>query len=617
METLHFTLGPVQNFVSQARRTRDFWAGSFLLSYLAGKAMEAVVEAGGDIVFPVVQDHQGNIGDPLLRAIRAQKGVSFTGDFPLIGSIPNRFTARVPEGFTGAVCVAAVHKAWQGIADAIWENYIAPVANYGQGTEAIWSRQVAHFWQMSWVMGTGHELLEQRKNWRSYLPPEEPGDKCTLMGSWQELSGYVRSRNRQEQAFFWSRLRQTVGREAPLELREDERLCAIALIKRLFPRLFRGARLAFPSTSYLAAIPWLIGVLRDEKERLKAREFAAVAKKAIAEKETPPEFFRKDPAFREMEDFLRLDGTCFYHSTLGNDRLWSDSAGSRQCRLDLSQLLKGFQNNASPFYALLLMDGDRLGALLRGGDERSQVVSSALKDFSQKVDRIVVDWRGITIYAGGDDVLALLPLDTALTAAVKLKDSYADSFKKVGLPEATISGAIVYAHHHAPLRQVINRAHESLDQVAKDQTGRNALVVTVWKTGGVVLSWSAPWRLLDDQGQEVELQELVKRLVSNLGDKKLTNSWIYNIRRLFRNPYGSEFAVTGNLDVARLLTAELLQSREVGLNRAEAAGIVGDLLTLCCRQWRDGSGALHRNDRVLTLDGALLIKFLVTKGAEV
>ncbi len=38
-DILQFTLGPVQGFVAQARRTRDFWAGSFLLSYLTGKAM--------------------------------------------------------------------------------------------------------------------------------------------------------------------------------------------------------------------------------------------------------------------------------------------------------------------------------------------------------------------------------------------------------------------------------------------------------------------------------------------------------------------------------------------------------------------------------------------------
>ena len=39
---LHFSLGPVQGFVVQARRTRDLWAGSFLLSRLALEAMWAV-----------------------------------------------------------------------------------------------------------------------------------------------------------------------------------------------------------------------------------------------------------------------------------------------------------------------------------------------------------------------------------------------------------------------------------------------------------------------------------------------------------------------------------------------------------------------------------------------
>ena len=64
----HFTLGPVQGFVSQARRTRDLWAGSFLLSYLSGHAMKAIIDAGGTIVFPKVSEAD-TITDPLLAAI--------------------------------------------------------------------------------------------------------------------------------------------------------------------------------------------------------------------------------------------------------------------------------------------------------------------------------------------------------------------------------------------------------------------------------------------------------------------------------------------------------------------------------------------------------------------
>ena len=48
-----FTLGPVQGFVAQARRTRDFWAGSFILSWLSGVAMRAVQAQDGTIIFPV------------------------------------------------------------------------------------------------------------------------------------------------------------------------------------------------------------------------------------------------------------------------------------------------------------------------------------------------------------------------------------------------------------------------------------------------------------------------------------------------------------------------------------------------------------------------------------
>ena len=49
---LHFAIGPVQSFVGQARRTRDFFAGSFLLSWLAAVAMREVQHHKGKILFP-------------------------------------------------------------------------------------------------------------------------------------------------------------------------------------------------------------------------------------------------------------------------------------------------------------------------------------------------------------------------------------------------------------------------------------------------------------------------------------------------------------------------------------------------------------------------------------
>lgn len=54
--TFHFTLGPVQGFAAQARRTRDFWAGSFLLSWLAGAAMQTVIAQQGKIESPTADE---------------------------------------------------------------------------------------------------------------------------------------------------------------------------------------------------------------------------------------------------------------------------------------------------------------------------------------------------------------------------------------------------------------------------------------------------------------------------------------------------------------------------------------------------------------------------------
>lgn len=169
---LHFTLGPVQAFVADARRMRDFWAGSFLLSWLSGKAMQAVEADGGTIVFPEAKS------DPLFKALKGQ-------GTPHVGSLPNRFKAEIPEGFNPANAGQAVLAAWQKLADAVWEEFVQPVAAKGKDTKAIWDRQVGNFWEIAWVVGpdpgdgSDGAWLERRKNWRSHWPAEpEGGDKC-------------------------------------------------------------------------------------------------------------------------------------------------------------------------------------------------------------------------------------------------------------------------------------------------------------------------------------------------------------------------------------------------------------------------------------------------------
>ena len=58
-ERLYFTIGPVQTFVAQSRRTRDLWASSYLLSHLADVSMRAIEKAGGEIILPYREGQEG------------------------------------------------------------------------------------------------------------------------------------------------------------------------------------------------------------------------------------------------------------------------------------------------------------------------------------------------------------------------------------------------------------------------------------------------------------------------------------------------------------------------------------------------------------------------------
>src|SRR5690606_2642271 len=127
--------------------------------------------------------------------------------------------------------------------------------------------------------------------------------------------------------------------------------------------------------------------------------------------------------------------------------------------------------------AVLLMDGDSMGSLLSalkndGGPAR---LSECLDQFSAQVDRYVRAVGGRTVYAGGDDVLAIVPAQDALAVAEQLRQAYQQALSSAARSSdiATISAAVVYAHWRYPLRQVLETAHHLLDDVAKDVTGRD------------------------------------------------------------------------------------------------------------------------------------------------
>ena len=620
----HFTLGPVQGFVSQARRTRDFWAGSFILSWLTANAMKSVREQGGKITLPDVTN------DALLRWVENKQNQG--EEPPSIGTIPNRFSSSVPAGFDGQKVAQAVQDAWKKLADAVWQRDLASITNENQ--KKIWDEQIGKFWEISWVLVPDSQknmnLLDRRKNWRSHYPPEQNGDKCTIMGEWQELSG-VTAPNRADQDKFWTEVRSNI--EQKLDLREGERLCAISYVKRrfvyiwdkLYPKWELGANV--PSVSYMAAVHWIEELIKADPDSKAVENMCNAAKRASAFGERLTRIECISNALNDTHNLSKeidgIDGRLFFGNELrqladatkdrGGEISGKEAQAIREARKKMLESIPkkepDFPKEPTPFYSILLMDGDNLGAAIVAG--KAGEVSKALESFTNQVLPLVTNKNGFLIYAGGDDVLALIPIEDALPCAVALREHYLEAFKQQGFDvtgnpkKASISAAVIYAHMKLPLTAVLKDSHRLLDDVAKEKTGRDAIAVRVWKPGGIQLTWAMKWD--DADGAAQKLEELAQQFrQAEEGAPGHASKPLFRIRERLEMLNGGEGFTKEEIE--KLLTAEYATSGVLSKEDAKnmIAGKRVELLLPLCKKPDNTYGA----------EAAMLLRFLAQKGVE-
>ncbi len=150
--------------------------------------------------------------------------------------------------------------------------------------------------------------------------------------------------------------------------------------------------------------------------------------------------------------------------------------------------------------------------------------SEALSNFALLCARPVIEaFKGRLIYAGGDDVVGLLPADTVLACAQALRrafqgldvehpnggrifsspaNGYLNSSKVdnqgypipflVPGPSADCSVGVAIAHFKAPLQDVV-RAAQTAEKRAKGGLDRKAVAVTLMKRSGETIEWGAKW----------------------------------------------------------------------------------------------------------------------------
>lgn len=181
---LLFTIGPVQSFISAARRTQDLWMGSYLLSYLNWSAIKVIAEEIGPdaIIFPNLK------GQPLCDLWLHEQGIlnqrPKTEDLYL-PSLPNRFLAIVPSSQGSELAKKAdenMRSQWQKITTAVREALEDKLEKKRLEWSATWEKQTGNLFETYWQVypwrPTGEEPLQSRE-YQKFFEPHKPflGDR--------------------------------------------------------------------------------------------------------------------------------------------------------------------------------------------------------------------------------------------------------------------------------------------------------------------------------------------------------------------------------------------------------------------------------------------------------
>jgi CRISPR-associated protein Cmr2 len=436
-----------------------------------------------------------------------------------------------------------------------------------------------------------HELLERTlaaaKSVRAFGQTDERGWRCSLAGEAEWITtdaSQLALPPGQRKDTLWAQAAAS-GRHG---IRAGEHLGALPMLKRLWPALFADQ-----------VQPQVEGE-RIERYVVSTHTMAlASAIKSAADRGVVPAAGMRGERValpRGLAAELRRSGLTAWAEVPGwldAEAEADDASRGERARSALAGLLGA---RPDTYYGLLLMDGDDMGGWLTAasgkaprvhesfhptlrqrldarfeGDPKFRdyahsqrapnpawhmAISQALHHFALELAPEIVEREhlGKLIYAGGDDVLAMLAASDLLGAAARLRAAYSGvEPEAVGAAgregrllariangwaqhdgrvlrlmgeRATASAGLVIAHHQAPLGGVL-RELRAAEKRAKALPGKNAWSLAVIKRGGgalyVTAHWGEPLRLFDELRQFLARDEVSRRAAYHVTE------WLHDV----------------------------------------------------------------------------------------
>lgn len=541
------SIGPVQSMIVSARKSRDLWSGSWLLSELAKACAKFFYDLNSkraadelelsdiqidddnkraELIFPFVENNQDlepntnfSVGNKLQVVLQAD-----TKDE--LEKILNKAKDAVKQRYREEVNNALNQLNKADIRLDIWQSQIDDLVEVQWAWAEIKDNDDESYNKASQKAG---EVLASRKNTREFTPLAVNPFASDLMIPKSSLDGLRETVLNEDDSDKKDAKKVTSTTRRKLALAKSEQLDVLGVIKRLG---FEEASEQFTPISRVMADAWILEIAKKEPELLakiieiyhKLHDLQVVSKvtgnKYKNEKEGIYKAFPYDAEFLYLS---RLEAKILeYEKSIDNPSNSSEEKKEideiLQYLKDLKDLLysEELKEYGEPYRygALLLADGDRMGELLDKAktQEQHREITKALSKFAGSVADIMRKYRGHCIYAGGDDVLGLVPLHTAQECAKALQKTFysclskavntikkqlnKDDAKKLNNP--TLSVGLAICHLMTPfgivreLADVAEKYAKGNDRIEKSKR-RNALGILLSVRGGSDIQLRFNW----------------------------------------------------------------------------------------------------------------------------
>ncbi|WP_164723711.1 type III-B CRISPR-associated protein Cas10/Cmr2 [Thermosipho globiformans] len=523
------SIGPVQEFIAAARSTIDLKMGSYLLSFLTYQGINVIGEEYGyeNVIFPYMR------GNYFVKKDLEKLGIEIENYMdPSVASLPNVFTAIVPtsdiknlERKIRKAIKEKMNEVSNFMKTFLMENNnianqkITLLKNFSN----VWDKQISQF---PTILIVSQEIDSLKENLEKHFDYTGDNNYLNLLKKAGKNSSSIR---------FYGVFSELLGIKSSLRK-----------ATRDFVQNFEiGGEQGDDIGGENKAVIEVRTIYNNEERREKLSAISAIK--------------------RFFVNYLENKGYIEAYEKLKKIRTTEEIAGEYKL-------------------AVLIMDGDNMGKWISGKlapnmKERlhskviaelerngydnlfenvnfvtpsyQRIISRTLNNFTNFVPKIVEEFGGLLIYAGGDDVLALFSSNKVFYAANKLrkvysgignvevekfifrdgwcylKDKNIPVFNMMG-PKATMSAGISVANCKFNLKMLLNLARkmEGLAKNNEDNSGKkkNSFAISTVRRSGQVVESRIFW---DIDGFDVlfyaqnfiksyEKVKSVKRLINRL-----------------------------------------------------------------------------------------------------